>query len=50
MNRYHMKVLDTLTITDKGLAQFPVSWRKLAGLMHGGPCDVRVLMTGGKAC
>jgi bifunctional DNA-binding transcriptional regulator/antitoxin component of YhaV-PrlF toxin-antitoxin module len=46
MNPYSMKALDTLTITEKGQAQFPASWRKLAGLMHGGPCDVRVLDDG----
>jgi bifunctional DNA-binding transcriptional regulator/antitoxin component of YhaV-PrlF toxin-antitoxin module len=41
-----VKTLDTLTITEKGQAQFPASWRKLAGLMHGGPCDVRQLDDG----
>lgn len=46
MNYYFMKVLDTLTITEKGQAQFPASWRKKAGLMHGGPCDVRLLDDG----
>jgi bifunctional DNA-binding transcriptional regulator/antitoxin component of YhaV-PrlF toxin-antitoxin module len=46
MNHYHMKELDTLTITEKGQAQFPASWRKQAGLMRGGPCDVRVLDDG----
>lgn len=46
MNCYLMKSLDTLTITEKGQAQFPASWRKQAGLMNGGPCDVRVLDDG----
>jgi bifunctional DNA-binding transcriptional regulator/antitoxin component of YhaV-PrlF toxin-antitoxin module len=46
MNHYRMKDLDTLTITEKGQAQFPASWRKQAGLMRGGPCDVRVLDDG----
>jgi bifunctional DNA-binding transcriptional regulator/antitoxin component of YhaV-PrlF toxin-antitoxin module len=46
MNHHRMKDLDTLTITGKGQAQFPASWRKKAGLMHGGPCDVRVLDDG----
>ena len=41
-----MRELDTLTITAKGQAQFPASWRKQAGLIHGGPCDVRVLDDG----
>ena len=41
-----MKPLDTLTITEKGQAQFPISWRKKAGLMQGGPCDIRVLDDG----
>ncbi len=46
MNCYLMKALDTLTITEKGQAQFPASWRRQAGLMNGGPCDVRVLDDG----
>lgn len=46
MNHYLMKDLDTLTITEKGQAQFPASWRRQAGLMRGGPCDVRVLDDG----
>jgi bifunctional DNA-binding transcriptional regulator/antitoxin component of YhaV-PrlF toxin-antitoxin module len=46
MKSYFMKVLDTLTITEKGQAQFPASWRKKAGLMKGGPCDVRLLDDG----
>jgi hypothetical protein len=46
MKHYFMKALDTLTITEKGQAQFPASWRKQAGLMQGGPCDVRVLDDG----
>lgn len=46
MNHYIMKTLGTLTITEKGQAQFPASWRKQAGLMEGGPCDVRVLDDG----
>lgn len=41
MGYYSMKALDTLTITEKGLAQFPASWRKQAG-----SCDVRVLNDG----
>ncbi len=41
-----MKTLDTITITEKGQAQFPASWRKLAGLIHGGPCDVRMIDDG----
>ena len=28
MNHYSMKALGTLTITEKGQAQFPASWRK----------------------
>ncbi len=46
MSYYRMKTLDTLTITEKGQAQFPANWRKQAGLMNGGPCDVRVLDDG----
>jgi bifunctional DNA-binding transcriptional regulator/antitoxin component of YhaV-PrlF toxin-antitoxin module len=46
MNPYPMKAIHTLTITEKGQAQFPASWRKQAGLMHGGRCDVRVLDDG----
>ena len=46
MNHYRMKIPDTLTITEKGQAQFPASWRKQVGLMSGGPCDVRVLDDG----
>lgn len=45
-NHYVMNARDTLTITEKGQAQFPAAWRKQAGLMHGGPCDVRVLDDG----
>jgi len=41
-----MRELQTLTITEKGQAQFPASWRKTAGLMHGGPCDVRLVNDG----
>ena len=41
-----MRELDTITITEKGQAQFPAGWRKQAGLLHGGPCDVRVLNDG----
>ncbi len=41
-----MKTLDTITITEKGQAQFPASWRKRAGLAHGGPCDVRLMDDG----
>ncbi len=41
-----MRELDTLTITEKGQAQFPASWRKQAGLLHGGPCDVRPVNDG----
>ena len=36
-----MRNFDTITITAKGQAQFPVKWRKLAGLALGGSCDVR---------
>ena len=46
MNDYHMKALDTLTITEKGQTQFPASWRKEAGLINGGACEVRVLDDG----
>lgn len=46
MNHYLMKVPYILTITEKGQAQFPAGWRKQAGLMNGGPCDVRVLDDG----
>lgn len=46
MSHYRMKDLDTLTITEKGQAQFPAGWRRQAGLMRGGPCDVRVLDDG----
>ena len=46
MNCYLVKPLDTLTIDEKGQAQFPASWRKRAGLMQGGPCDVRGLDDG----
>jgi bifunctional DNA-binding transcriptional regulator/antitoxin component of YhaV-PrlF toxin-antitoxin module len=49
MNCYVVKPLDTLTINEKGQAQFPASWRKQAGLMTGGPCDVRVLDDGGQS-
>jgi bifunctional DNA-binding transcriptional regulator/antitoxin component of YhaV-PrlF toxin-antitoxin module len=41
-----MRDLETITITEKGQAQFPAGWRKLAGLAHGGPCDVRPLNDG----
>jgi bifunctional DNA-binding transcriptional regulator/antitoxin component of YhaV-PrlF toxin-antitoxin module len=41
-----MRELDTITITEKGQAQFPAEWRKRAGLAHGGPCDVRPLNDG----
>lgn len=41
-----MRHLETITITEKGQAQFPAKWRKLAGLAHGGPCDVRPLNDG----
>lgn len=41
-----MRELDTITITEKGQAQFPASWRKRAGLIHGGPCDVRAVNDG----
>jgi hypothetical protein len=46
MNHYLMKTLGTLTITEKGQAQFPASWLKQAGLMQGGPCDLRVVNDG----
>lgn len=46
MDYYAMRNLDTITITEKGQAQFPAAWRKLAGLIHGGPCDVRPLNDG----
>jgi len=46
MNHYIMRDLDTITITKKGQAQFPASWRKVAGLLQGGPCDVRVVNDG----
>jgi hypothetical protein len=46
MNYYYMRDLDTLTITEKGQAQFPASWRRAAGLLHGGPCDIRPLNDG----
>ena len=32
-----------MTITAKGQAQFPASWRKTVGLLHGGACDVRLV-------
>lgn len=41
-----MKAIDTLTITSKGQAQFPAGWRREAGLLRGGPCDVRPLNDG----
>lgn len=41
-----MKALGTLTITNKGQAQFPADWLKKAGLLHGGPCDVSMLDDG----
>ena len=41
-----MGELGTITVTAKGQAQFPASWRKLAGLAQGGPCDVRPLNDG----
>jgi bifunctional DNA-binding transcriptional regulator/antitoxin component of YhaV-PrlF toxin-antitoxin module len=41
-----MRDRETITITAKGQAQFPASWRKLAGLAQGGPCDVRYLNDG----
>lgn len=46
MNHYLVRELDTITITAKGQAQFPASWRKQAGLLNGGPCDVRPLNDG----
>ena len=41
-----MSDLKTMTITEKGQAQFPASWRKTAGLLQGGPCDVRIVNDG----
>lgn len=41
-----MRELDTLTITEKGQAQFPAGWRRKAGLQHGGPCDIRPVNDG----
>jgi len=41
-----MRELDTITITEKGQATFPASWRRQVGLLRGGPCDVRVLNDG----
>jgi len=41
-----MRKFETITVTAKGQAQFPAAWRKLAGLMQGGPCDVRPLNDG----
>jgi bifunctional DNA-binding transcriptional regulator/antitoxin component of YhaV-PrlF toxin-antitoxin module len=46
MNHYFMRDLDTITITAKGQAQLPATWRKQAGLLNGGPCDVRELNDG----
>lgn len=46
MNHYLMRDLDTITITAKGQAQFPATWRKKAGLLNGGPCDLRPLDDG----
>jgi len=41
-----MRDLHTVTITDKGQAELPAKWRKAAGLLHGGSCDVRILNDG----
>lgn len=41
-----MRELDTITITKKGQATFPANWRRQAGLLRGGPCDVRILNDG----
>ena len=41
-----MRQLDTITITAKGQATFPAHWRRQAGLLRGGPCDVRILNDG----
>jgi len=51
MNHYYwnMRHLDTITITEKGQATFPASWRRDVGLLHGGPCDVRILDDGRKS-
>jgi len=47
MNHYFaMRDLDTITITEKGQATFPSGWRRKAGLLKGGPCDVRILNDG----
>ena len=46
MNHYFMRDLKTLTVTEKGQAQLPASWRKQAGLIHGGACDLRFLDDG----
>ncbi|HEY5296610.1 MAG TPA: hypothetical protein VIK59_01655 [Verrucomicrobiae bacterium] len=46
MDYYFMADLNTLTLTAKGQAQFPVGWRRQAGLLRGGPCDVRVIDDG----
>jgi bifunctional DNA-binding transcriptional regulator/antitoxin component of YhaV-PrlF toxin-antitoxin module len=49
MDAYLMHTLDTITITRKGQATFPLEWRKRAGLMDGGPCDVRTLNDGNRS-
>jgi len=41
-----MRNLNPMTITEKGLAQFPAARRKLAGLRHGGLCDVHLVDDG----
>ncbi len=41
-----MRDLDTITITEKGQATFPATWRRQVGLLRGGPCDVRILNDG----
>jgi bifunctional DNA-binding transcriptional regulator/antitoxin component of YhaV-PrlF toxin-antitoxin module len=47
MSHYNlMSAVTTITITEKGQAQFPLTWRKQVGLMEGGPCDLRILNDG----
>jgi bifunctional DNA-binding transcriptional regulator/antitoxin component of YhaV-PrlF toxin-antitoxin module len=49
MNNYHVREMDTITVTEKGQATFPAKWRREVGLLRGGPCDVRILNDGRKS-
>lgn len=41
-----MTELTTVTVSRKGQATLPLTWRKAGGLALGGPCDARELNDG----